>query len=51
MAVYFVKTKGSRATLKGKRGVMPAPEMSIVLFAAELLCLLLSFVVASVLLC
>ena len=42
------KTEGSGAAPKGERGVMPAAETAIVLFAAESLCLLLSFVAASV---
>lgn len=42
------KTKGSGAALKGERGVTPAAETAIVLFAAESLCLLLSSVAASV---
>lgn len=33
---------------RGKRGVMPAAETAIVLFAAESLCLLLSSVAATV---
>lgn len=42
------KTKGSGAAPKGERGVVPAAETVIALFAAEFLCLLLSFAAASV---
>jgi len=42
------KTKGSGAATKGERGVMPAAETTVVLFAAESLCLLLSFGAATV---
>lgn len=42
------KTKGSGAAPKREGWVMPAAETAVALFAAESLCLLLSFAAASV---